>query len=331
MSSVFDIGDVAQLTVRFAIAGVGTNPTTVVLTILDPENVVTTPAATSDGSGVYHYNLSLTKSGIYRYKFVGTGAVAEKVEGSVTVRPTRLVSQPPGSVTPFDLNRSALRLIQVMGAPGRTSSPEVQEEGVEVLNSMLSAWRLEGYLAYATQRSTHATVADQAEYSIGEDGTPDIDLVRPNTIEFAGLIDSGNSEFPLEIYTPQKWAGIPDKTTTGIPGILYYEPTVPNGTITLWPVPDAVYTLVLYTRRLLTRVSSLTEAMILPDGYQKAIEYNLALELAPRHKNAVVQPWVISTARSAKLYIKRMNQQPMAVSSNYPTSNTAGLDLRSGR
>jgi len=91
----YDVGDVARLSVTFtSLAGVLADPTVVTLTVQAPDNAQTTPAVTHDSTGKYHYDLSITQSGVYLYRYVGTGAVAAVEEGQITVRSTTLVPQP---------------------------------------------------------------------------------------------------------------------------------------------------------------------------------------------------------------------------------------------
>lgn len=107
---VYDIGDVARLSVEFKdVAGVLTDPTVVTLTVQAPSNVQSTPTPIRDSAGKYHYDLPVTQSGVYFYRYVGTGAVSAVEEGQISVRSTTLVPQPPAvpaavtSFTSYDL------------------------------------------------------------------------------------------------------------------------------------------------------------------------------------------------------------------------------------
>ncbi len=91
----YDVGDAARLAVAFtSLSGALTDPTTVTLTIQAPDNTQTTPSVVHDSTGKYHYDLSITQSGVYLYRYVGTGAVAAVEEGQIMVRSTTLVPQP---------------------------------------------------------------------------------------------------------------------------------------------------------------------------------------------------------------------------------------------
>lgn len=327
---IYNIGDSVRLETLFVLLGVGTNPTAVVLTIWAPDDTVTTPAPTSDGSGAYHSDLALTQSGIYRFKWAGTGAVVAVEEGTLTVQPSALVAQPPEYVTFYEMIVSALRLIRVMGAPMRKASPEEMQEGLYVGNAMLSGWLTERLMAYATIRQTFPTVIGQGSYTIGINGTPDIDMERPSKIERLGLLTSTNHEEELRPLTPERYAAWSDKATSGEPSDFYYSPTVPNGIVRLLPIPSLVYTAVLYIQQYVSRVASLTTQMSLPDGQQEAIEYNLALRLAPRYKGAVVSQEVKDQARSSKYNLKRVNRRDLDVQSDYRGGSGSGFNIETG-
>ena len=92
MAATYDTGDLVRITNTFTnFAGAGTNPTTVVLTIRTPAGVDSTPATVSDGSGAYHYDLTLAEPGEYFYRWTGTGAIVAVVEGVVVVQASMFV------------------------------------------------------------------------------------------------------------------------------------------------------------------------------------------------------------------------------------------------
>jgi len=56
----------------------------------------------------------------------------------------------------------------------------------------------------------------------------------------------------------------------------------------------------------LTRFNTISDTLVLPDGYEQALTYGLALELAPEYS---VEPpaVVIDKAQTSKFLIKRVN------------------------
>lgn len=95
----YQIGDVPRVRADFTDrdTGLPTDPTTVTLQILSPSGVVTTPAATNDASvvGGFYYDLALTESGTWTYRFVGTGAVAAADEATLHVERSSFIDDGP--------------------------------------------------------------------------------------------------------------------------------------------------------------------------------------------------------------------------------------------
>jgi hypothetical protein len=83
------VGCESRLEARFTnAAGELADPVTVQLHVMNPSKVKTvheTPAVVKDSTGVYHYDLLLTKAGVWHYRWVGAGVVTAAAEGSLTV------------------------------------------------------------------------------------------------------------------------------------------------------------------------------------------------------------------------------------------------------
>jgi len=80
------IGDLRRVTHTFVnTAGVGTNPTAVVLHLTAPNGTHTHPTPVSSGAGVYYYDVPITLEGVWAYGFTGTGAVVSAEQGEFYV------------------------------------------------------------------------------------------------------------------------------------------------------------------------------------------------------------------------------------------------------
>lgn len=86
----YEIGALIKLTVSFAVAGVATDPTSVTCTVIDPSGIETTPSPVHDSTGNYHATVDLTgaKSGVWGYRFVGTGACQAAMQAQFFVEPS---------------------------------------------------------------------------------------------------------------------------------------------------------------------------------------------------------------------------------------------------
>jgi len=88
----WDIGDVCQTTVQFKVGGVLTDPTTIQFRQKTPAGVATTYTYGSDteivrdGVGIYHFDISLSASGDWKYRWASTGTAAGATERRVYVK-----------------------------------------------------------------------------------------------------------------------------------------------------------------------------------------------------------------------------------------------------
>lgn len=90
--NVYDIGDAVKLSVDFAVGGVATNPTTTTLRIRKPNGTITTPAVTNPSTGRFEYVLTIDLSGIWSYRFEGTGAAVAAQESFFDVLPSLVLA-----------------------------------------------------------------------------------------------------------------------------------------------------------------------------------------------------------------------------------------------
>lgn len=185
--------------------------------------------------------------------------------------------------TAADIIKGALKDIGAI-ATGETPSAAEISDGLESLNEMMNSWSADGYVLFAQVREEFTLVASTQSYSIGSGAT--FDTVRPEFIKGAGIKESGNdSEFMMGVIQEiEEWQRISDKeTTSNIPNMLWYSPTYPNGTVNVWPIPDAANTLVLYSEKPVTTFALSTTDFSFPPGWFRALRKNLAVELAPEY------------------------------------------------
>lgn len=192
----------------------------------------------------------------------------------------------PGGIFASDLAYVAYRIAGILPEPGRGYSASEGSDALKILNSLIDSWKAERLMVYAYLRSVFTTVAGQESYLVGN--SPGFDwgpIPRPEELKLAGYIftsDNPEVEIPMQILTYQQWAALsPKDLQSSISYLLYYQPTIPNGTVRLWPVPtDVTVKISLYTWENIQQVASLGTAMILPPGYQELFEYAMAIRLA---------------------------------------------------
>lgn len=189
--------------------------------------------------------------------------------------------------TARDLIKRSLRLIHVLST---TEEPTAQEasDSLEALNDMLDEWAIEKSLIFASKEESITWVGGSETHTLGATG--DTVTTRPTKILNSTFYTDGNgNDYNLRLIdTRVGYTSIVDKeTTTDLPDILYYEPTYPDGTLYIWPVPSANLTVKLHTWQQLSQFSSLDDTVSLAPGYKNLLVYGLTEYLASEFGVAV--------------------------------------------
>jgi hypothetical protein len=153
-------------------------------------------------------------------------------------------------------------------------------------------------------------------------------IVRPLKIESAFIRDSGSNDMPLSIINNSEYNSISNKTITGRPERLFYNPLSPYGYIYLWPVPDSAYTLSISQLNQLAQMT-LTGTISLPSGYLYAIATNLALEIAPMFGKTVTEV-MFKNAADAKSNIKATNMIPSVLNTSVDVLGGSAFNINRG-
>lgn len=220
------------------------------------------------------------------------------------------------------------RAVRLLGqlASGKTLGTNELNEALEALNAMADAWKIEGLMIYALQEESLTLTSGVASKTIGPSGS--LITTRPVDIEQAWVVDSSSITHPVERMEEVDYAAISLKTQSGdYPSRYLYRGTMPDATVVLHPVPNQTITMKLLTRVLFGAFTS-GGTVSLPPGYEKAIAYNLALELAPEYETQASED-VVMIARASKGVIKAHNIRPVRASSGLEGFGRTGYDVRS--
>lgn len=221
----------------------------------------------------------------------------------------------------------AFRIAGILLGPGFGSSPEQQQDALDILNAMVDGWRTQRMLVFHVARQVFNVVAGQGSYYIGE-GAPDWNTERPTRIEMASLVQivtpsEPPTDLPLAILTPVDWFSVRVKTIqSSTPQYLYYEPTLQApgnqqwGTVWLWPVPQIANKIALGLWQTVGQFENVEAEVNLPPGYLKALQYNLAIELAMRPwlsqaAKQPMSPMAVAEARTTLDWVKNANRPHM--------------------
>jgi hypothetical protein len=206
-------------------------------------------------------------------------------------------------MTGLDLIKQALRMIGIIEGEGTPSGAE-GADALRCLNQMIDEWNTQGLIPYTQQSNTFNVTANTVNYTIGSGQT--WNMARPVRIDSA-YVTSGGVDYPMKQLTYEEYKMKPYKTnvTTSIPSEFVYIENYPYGTVTIWAVPTANMTMTIVTPVKLSQVT-LAGAISLPEGYESALKYNLALELATEYL-IDPKPTLIARAMESKANIKRLN------------------------
>jgi len=125
-------------------------------------------------------------------------------------------------------------------------------------------------------------------------------------------------DYPMEIIDQNRYANIGFKAIPAPwPIYLWYNPTMPLGTLYFYQNPSGAAELHLYSDLILTNLSDLTTSVNLPQGYGRMLKRLLARELAPEY-GAIWTPMREKLTQEAYSFVKALNANPVPVSQYDP-------------
>ena len=238
--------------------------------------------------------------------------------------------------TVYDIIRLALMDI---GAIAKSEIPDADEsaDALKLLNMLLDEWAAESTMVVGTIMAGYALVADDGSYTIGASGA-DFTATKPSTITEAFVRDSDNNDSVLRVVTLGEWNSYGDKTASGLPESLYYDPgemeqAVHKGTINVYPRPDKVYTLFIGGQKPLTGFTAVANTVTLAPAYLRALRLNLAVDLWPGyfHEKGEPVPQVLKReAVQARAVIEAMNSKQVICGMSIPGQSGGGFNISTG-
>ncbi len=190
-----------------------------------------------------------------------------------------------------ELIHSALRIAGVW-ASGETVSASDETTALDALEDMIAEWSGDEITIPSVTIEALTLVVSQASYAIGENGSPDLNTVRPSDITRA-YVRSGDYDYYCSIIKEREYNLIVDKTLESRPEVIFYNPTSPNGTLYCYPVPDTADSMYLSSYKPLKEPASMTENMLntteIPREYHNALKWNLACDIAPEYELPITE------------------------------------------
>ena len=228
-------------------------------------------------------------------------------------------------MTPIELIRRSLRLIGAIGI-GEAPTAEETNDCMLALNQMLSSWSLNALNIFCNKVETFTILSNKTEYTWGLEPDalapiqPDFNADRPDKI-FRGYYISGGLRQEIAQVNEQTFmAQAIENPGVGSPAIFTYVPSFPFGVVKFYSIP-AGGELSFLTFKKLERILNADDEIVLPPGYERALAFNLAVEIAPEFGLTIPES-VLGIAQSSLANVRRMNIQ-------FPISQTeiSGLQV----
>lgn len=180
------------------------------------------------------------------------------------------------SINRDQLIKGALRLAGVL-AQGETPTASQISDAAESLNLMVKAWEADGMSLWALRTYTITPVAGQTSYTLSSP--------KPlKALQAWNRETSSNVDIPMRIITKQEYNILGNKSTTGNPIQMYFEPGLDSSTVYLFPTPDAnaasQRVIHMVAQRPYQDFDSSTDTPDFPQEWYEAVKYGLAQRLA---------------------------------------------------
>lgn len=190
------------------------------------------------------------------------------------------------TITAVDLIRRSMYLINAVAA-GEMPDTNDLNDALITLNEMLDTWNLQNLAVYGTAIESWPLTPGQADYNWGlTAGVGGFTSERPAILHDVTCTRGGFTT-PVEIISQEQYNGISLKAISSplVERVMYVN-SFPLGVLTCFPIPSEAVTLNMVVARQLAGPLTLSSTIAMPPGYQKALRYNLAVDLWPEYTNS---------------------------------------------
>lgn len=183
------------------------------------------------------------------------------------------------SLTRDDIIKRALRLIGAL-AQGETPTTDQVTEAAVALNGLTKAWQADGMPLWAIKERSVTLVEGQSQYTL--------DTPKPLKVLQAWNHNSvSNIDVPMRVVTKQEYNLLGNKTSSGNPIQVYYDPRRDVGLLSVFPVPTitevTTNTIKLIYQAPYEDFDVSTDNPDFPQEWYDAVTYGLACRLAPEY------------------------------------------------
>jgi hypothetical protein len=212
--------------------------------------------------------------------------------------------------TARDIIKDALTEIGVY-QPGETISADDYALGLLRFQNQLDAWAADMLTLNVFDRATYTIPASSNTFTIGPTGT--LIRQRPVWVQAVNYVVPGSSppvEVPMGPMDDDSYANLSIKTlASSLPTQYYFNATMPDATMFVWPTPTQNVQLYLYLPTAIGQPATLNSSVTGPPGYQEAFMYQLALRLCNPFGRKIPDA-LPKLATEAYARMKRPNTEP---------------------
>jgi hypothetical protein len=180
--------------------------------------------------------------------------------------------------TARDIIKKAMQKIGVLVKQEDPSADEVND-ALSSLNAMLSSWSNRSLLVYARVWESFPLVANQSDYTIGTGGN--FNTTRPIFINECH-VRQGSTDYSVQVIDDNAYNAIAFKNLSGIPEFVNFDNAFPLAKLRFYLVPTGGLTFYMSSEKELSQFT-LDDTVNLPAGWERALIYNLAMEIAPEY------------------------------------------------
>lgn len=206
----------------------------------------------------------------------------------------------------------AHRLLGLVSS-GNALPEAVYQDNLAALNLLIDSWNTERMSVFSEQDQVVVWPQGVRTTTLGPTGAlARVDLATPERpVQVAAssyFVDpSTGLSLPLDLVNQQQYNSISLKTITSTyPQVMWVNPTFPNVTLTVYPVPTITLHFHIVSVVELSEPASLNTVISMPPGYLRAFKYGLAVELAAEF-NMEPPPQVQRLAAVSKRAVRRLN------------------------
>ncbi len=181
--------------------------------------------------------------------------------------------------TAREIIKKSLQKIGVLIKNEEPSSDEASD-GLFALNGLVDSWGNDPSVITSRVLESFPLTSGVSTYTMGIGGA--FNTVRPINIVQA-YVRLSNIDTPVNIISEEAYNSISFKDLSGVPQFLNFNNAYPTENLKLYPAPASGYTLFLLSEKPAIGFATLDTDVSLPAGWERALVYNLALELAPEY------------------------------------------------